>query len=629
MRDTTLALPWLTEPPPDFSARCRALAACDADLGERIQALATHRLDAAQSVHLARALARLRTQGADLAPLSPFRLGTLSSATFDLVTDCIPAAAARHGVAVEIVPAPYDQVMQQALDPGSEINRGRPDGVLVAVDHRWLGLEDARLADVGAAVGEALERLGSVVEALRHHTGASAIVQTLAQPPLALFGSLDRRVAGSVRAMIDEANRGIVALAERNGSYLLDTAWIAERVGTERWFDPSHWAAYKLPFVAEAAPLYAEMLGRLLGAIRGRARKCLVLDLDNTIWGGAIGDDGLDGIVLGRGSAAGEAFLSVQRYALALRERGVILAVCSKNDEATARSALREHPEMLLREDHIAALRANWSGKPANLMAIADALNIGLDALVVLDDNPAERAAIRAALPTVAVPELPGDPSHYADRLAAAGYFESVGFSDEDAGRAGAYAADTRRAVVRESAHDVDAYLASLGMAIRFAPFDARGRPRIVQLVNKTNQFNLTTRRYTDAEIAGLASDPAAFTLQVRLEDRFGDLGMIGAVVCRAEEGAAWEIDTWLMSCRVLGRRVEEAVLARLVEEARRGGVKRLLGRFVPTAKNAVVREHYDRLGFVLLGEDGAGGRFYALEIGAYKRPDLPFTTEG
>jgi FkbH-like protein len=627
MRDTILALPWLLEPPPDFPARCRALAADGPALGERIGALAGHRLDAVQSARLGRTLARLRSEGADFAPLSDFRLGTLSSATFDLAADCIPAAAARHGVAVEIVSTPYDQVMQQALDPDSQISRARPDGVLVAVDHRWLGLDGARLLDADAAVARALERLESVVGALRRNAGASAIVQTVAQPPLTLFGSLDRRIAGTTRAMIDAVNRGITALAERSSAYLLDTASVAERVGTEQWFDPAHWASYKLPFSAEACPLYAEMLGRLLGAIRGKARKCLVLDLDNTLWGGAIGDDGLDGIVLGRGSAAGEAFLAVQRHALALRERGILLAICSKNDEALARSALREHPEMLLREDHISAFRANWSDKPANLEAIARALNIGIESLVVLDDNPAERALIRAALPAVAVPELPGDPSRYADALSAAGYFETVGFSAEDAARPRAYAADAQRAILRGRADDLDFYLRSLNMKIRFAPFDEPGRPRIVQLVNKTNQFNLTSTRVSDAQVQALAADADAFTLQVRLEDRFGDLGMIAVIVCRGDR--TWEIDTWLMSCRVLGRRVEDAVLARIVEAARLRGVARLQGRFVPTAKNTPVREHYDRLGFVLLDEDGAGTRTYALEVDAYRRPDLPFTMEG
>ena len=387
MHDSFLALPWLLAAPDDFSKRCRALDASNASGGAILQ-LAGFNLSAQQSLSLSRAIARCR--GADLSPLSDFRLGILASATFDLVIDCIPAAAARHGVAVKITSAPYDQVMQQALDPASPINAARFDAVLIAVDHRWLGLERAELQG-NARVAEALERLRTVVEGLRTNGGSSAILQTVAVPPLSLFGSYDRRVRGSVRTMIDEINRGIAVLAEETRSYILDVAALAERAGTDLWFDPAHWNAYKLPFSAECFPAYAEMLGRLLGAVRGKARKCLVLDLDNTIWGGVIGDDGLEGIVLGQGNAVGESFLSVQRAALELRARGILLAVSSKNTDDVARGPFRSHAEMLLRENHVAAFQANWQDKPSNIASIAEELGFALDAFVFIDDHPVER----------------------------------------------------------------------------------------------------------------------------------------------------------------------------------------------------------------------------------------------
>ncbi len=243
--------------------------------------------------------------------------------------------------------------------------------------------------------------------------------------------------------------------------------------------------------------------------------------------------------------------------------------------------------------------------------------------LVVLDDNPAERAQIRAALPMVAVPELPADPGRYARYLSAAGYFEAVSYTAEDAVRADAYAARARRA--ENSGRDLGDYLSSLGMTLRFSPFDAKSRPRIVQLINKTNQFNLTTRRYTEAEVRALEEDGNVFTLQLRLADRFGDMGMIGSVICRVTGEGIWDIDTWLMSCRVLGRRVEEATLARIVDEARRCGVERLVGTFLPSSRNAAVSDHYLKLGFALVAEADAGARSYALEIGAYEPPALPF----
>jgi len=530
-------------------------------------------------------------------------------------------------VAAEIVSAPYDQVMQQALDPQSQINRARLDAVLLAVDHRWLKLDRAAFDSetAQARVTDALERLRAAVEGLREHSRAAAILQTVPVPPQALFGSYDRGWPGSVRAMIETFNRDLVRLAADTQNYVLDVAALAERVGTDRWFDPVHWATYKLPFSGECFPVYADWLGRLLGAIRGKARKCLVLDLDNTIWGGVIGDDGLDGLVLGQGSALGEAHLSVQQCALELRARGIVLAVCSKNDDTVARSAFREHPEMLLKENDIGVFQANWQDKPANLEAIAKALNIGLDALVMLDDNPAERARIRAVLPMVAVPELPRDPNWFAWTLMAAGYFEAVTFSPEDAGRADSYAADAQRAEVRATVRDPGDYLASLEMVLTCSPFDAQNRKRIVQLINKTNQFNLTTKRYTEAEVTAMEDDASLLTLQARLADKFGDLGMIGVIIARAQAGTdIWEIDTWLMSCRVLGRRVEEAMLASVVSAARARGAKRLAGVYRPTAKNAMVADHFEKLGFALTSA-APDGKHYVLSLDGYVAPELPF----
>jgi FkbH-like protein len=626
MRPSVAALPWLPDPPADFGAQCRACAD-EAVAGPSIQRLASFRLSAQESLKLTRAIGRCRNAGKSLDPLSGFRLGVLASATFDLLLDCVPAAAARHGVALELLTTPYDQVLQQTLDPNSEVNAAALDGVLIGVDHRWLNLDRPDFSETPEArAAAAVDKLANVVHALRQNGGAPAILQTVSVPPQALFGSFERRMRGSVRAMIEEANRRIVALAEETGSYLLDAAALAERVGTERWFDPVQWTAYKLPFSAECFPIYADVLGRLLGSIRGKARKCLVLDLDNTLWGGVIGDDGLEGIVLGQGTAQGEAFLSVQEMAADLRMRGVMLAVCSKNNDDVARGPFRDHPDMLLREEHITVFQANWIDKASNLESIAKMLNIGVDALVLLDDNPAERAQVRAALPMVAAPELPEDPAWYAWTLHAAGYFEAVNFSAEDRLRAESYSANAQRAEVMAKARDLGDYLSSLGMVLTVSPFDHKGRQRIAQLINKSNQFNLTTRRYTEAEVAAMESDPSLLTLQVRLEDRFGDFGMIGVIVCRPDSVAGvWDIDTWLMSCRVLGRRVEEGMLEKVVTELGRRGAARLKARYIPTAKNGMVKDHYGKLGFSLISEDGEGARSFEFPIVSYVPPDLPF----
>jgi FkbH-like protein len=407
---------------------------------------------------------------------------------------------------------------------------------------------------------------------------------------------------------------------------LFDVAALAELVGLANWHSPAEWNLAKLPFSGTYLPLYADHVGRILGAMLGKSRRCLVLDLDNTLWGGVIGDDGVEGLRIAQGDPVGEAFLTVQRAALLLRERGVILAVASKNSDETARQAFRTHPEMLLREQHLAVFQANWSDKATNLKAIAEQLSLGLDSLVLLDDNPAERELIRQMLPAVAVPELPADPALYARVLCAAGYFEAVAFSGEDRARADFYRDNARRATLQKQAADLSAYLESLGMKITFRPFDEVGRSRIVQLINKSNQFNLTTRRYSEAEVAAAGRDPDCFTLQVRLADIFGDNGMISVVICR-RRSSAWHIDTWLMSCRVLGRQVERMVLREMLHHAARHGIAKLIGVYRPTERNKLVEDHYAKLGFTRVAHHDDGSTEWELSTDG-EVPSAPMVVE-
>jgi len=363
----------------------------------------------------------------------------------------------------------------------------------------------------------------------------------------------------------------------------------------------------KFSFSDKLIPLYAEHVARTVAAIRGKSGKVLILDLDNTVWGGVIGDDGLEGIQVAQGDARGEAHLAVQRLALELRQRGIVLAVSSKNTDEVAREPFEKHPEMLLKLDHIAVFQANWNDKATNIQAIAEELSLGLDAMVFLDDNPVERGLVRKLLPQVAVPELPEDPAYYARTLTAGGYFEAATFATEDLKRAGFYQDNAKRASLQKQVGGVDAYLASLDMTITFQPFDATGRTRIVQLINKSNQYNLTTRRYTDPEVGAAENDPDCFTLQVRLADIFGDNGMISVVICRPGETGEWLIDTWLMSCRVLGRKVEHMVLREIMRHAAAAGIHKLSGIYLPTDRNKLVVDHYSRLGFTKVEEEESG----------------------
>lgn len=616
MGDLYADLEWLLKAPPDFRKRCRALLESESVDGNAIARLAGFALDENQLQQLASVITDLRKRGAPLSPLSPFKLGVLGNATLDGLIPALVASAARHGVLLECVKADFGQTIQEALSPDSTVNRAKPDAVLIALDYHGLPFTIGNYNDADAAVNvsAALEFVSTLRAGFLKYANAPSIVQTVPPPPEAIFGSFDRAVAGTARSLCGAFNAGLTESLRDTQDLLFDVDALAQTVGLANWHAPMQWNMAKFAFDASYLPLYADHVGRILGALRGKSRKCLILDLDNTLWGGVIGDDGLEGIVIGQGNPTGEAYLDVQRTAVALRDRGIVLAVSSKNTDEVARAVFLKHPEMLLRENHIAVFQANWNDKATNISAIASELALGIDSMVFLDDNPIERGLVREMLPQVGVPELPDDPALYARTLLAAGYFESIAFSDEDRKRADFYQDNARRVALQGQVGDLDAYLASLKMEIVFRPFDATGRSRISQLVNKSNQFNLTTHRYTEAEIGAFEVDPGLFTMQVRLADAFGDNGMICVVVCRARSAEEWEIDTWLMSCRVLGRRVEQMVLREILHHARARGIKRLVGVYIPTEKNGMVAEHYGKLGFRLIGESPDGHTTWELD---------------
>jgi len=624
------SLAWLLPPPSDFGVLCRGALASPRDLGQRLQWLASHALDEVQLNQLAKLFARAREAGHSVAPLTPFKLGLISNATTDLISPALVATSLRHGIALECIAAPFGQVALQAFSKDSEINKVKPDAVLIALDFRGLPLRPTP-GDVTAAqetVTHVLDYLAAIREGIKQDGGTICILQTIARPAEPYFGSFDLVTPGTLRHLIDAVNRGIASSLVGSEDILLDVAGLAETVGLAEWHSPVEWNLAKLPFASTFLPLYADHVCRLIGALRGKSRRCLVLDLDNTLWSGVIGDDGLEGIIIGPGDATGEAHLSLQQAVLSLRDRGIVLAVSSKNDDAVARSAFQTHPEMLLREEHISVFQANWNDKASNIKAIAEELSLGLDALVLLDDNPAERGLVRRLLPQVAVPELPEDPSLYARTLMASGYFEAITFSAEDRKRADFYRDNARRIALQKQAGDVDAYLASLEMVIRFRPFDHVGRARITQLINKSNQFNLTTRRYTEAEIRDIGRDPNYYTLQVSLADIYGDNGMISVVICQ-RNGEDWYVDTWLMSCRVLGRRVENAVLSQLLGEARRRGIRRIVGAYRATARNKMVENHYAKLGFSVMENQDDGTVLWELDVaGPSENIPIPMTVE-
>lgn len=592
--------------------RVRSLSA--ADVAENLISLANSRIDFIQTGKLDRILLQY---GEAIHPClnrtRTVRLALIGSSTLAHLVPAIRVAALRRGFWVEIFEGHYGMYQQELADPSSELYRFKPDVVLIALDAQHVAAGE----DPSAAA--ALERIRSCWNLAKEQLGAAVIQQTFLPVLPQLLGNNEQQMRNSPANAIAELNAQLRPAAHEAGVHLLSVDVLAQQHGVRSLFDAGLWHRSKQEIHPSASPVWGDHVGRLLGALRGLSSKCLVLDLDNTLWGGVIGDDGVEGIELGQGSAVGEAYVAFQRYAAWLASRGVILAVCSKNDDATARIPFDRHPDMVLGTKDIACFVANWDDKASNLRHIAKALNIGLDSLVFADDNPFERNLIREELPMVAVPEMPEDPALYIDAIASGGYFESLTVTGEDRERGLQYQANAQRERMRESVTDMASYLRSLEMRMVWLPFEPIGLSRVVQLINKSNQFNLTTRRYTEEDIAAVMKQERCLTLQLRLVDRFGDNGIIAVLIGRPADEQALEIDTWLMSCRVLGRQVEEATLNLIAEQAMRMGFKQLIGNYLPTAKNGMVKEHYGKLGFVKVQQSEDGSTQWTLDVHSYQ----------
>jgi len=620
---------------PDFREDLRtALDNKRIDCVETLAALAGHRLGFLETVQLDRALAEL---GLKEAPgFVPIRLAVLASSTVDHLLPSIRVAGLRRRLLIDIYSGAYGQYRQEILDHTSSLHEFAPQTILFSLTARE-AIASVPLTATAAEVDETIARLIQELRLLwrKAHDICNAVIiqQTFIDVSEPLFGSYDRLVPGSPPRVIARLNDRLSETAARDGILLLDIARASERDGIDAWFDVSRWLQGKLEIAPPAAPLYGDMAARILAAQRGLSKKCLVLDLDNTLWGGVVGDDGLEGIVVGEGSAAGEAHLALQRYAKQLKERGVILAICSKNEATIVEAVFANHPEMVLRRSDIAAFQVNWDDKARNLKAIAARLNIGIDSLVFVDDNPVERARIRQSLPMVAVPELPEDIAQYVRCLANAGYFEAVAFTSEDRGRARQYAQNAEREALRESAQTMDEFLRGLKMTVVFGPFTAVDHTRIVQLINKTNQFNTTTRRYSSDEITKITNLPEALTLEFRLVDRIGDNGLVCTMILRptTEDDAVLEIENWVMSCRVFGRRLEFEAMNIAVEEARRRGARAIIANYFATAKNGVIRELYPNLGFATVKHPAYrnGATRWILNLAEYVTRDTYITRIG
>jgi FkbH-like protein len=608
-------LHWLPEPPPQWTENLAAAKNEAAGPGqwELLIRLANYRLDFVQTGRLDRTLRKLSGAVSEIPGTKSLRVALLGSSTVTHLVPGIRVGALRRGIRATVYEGGYGQYRQELTDHSSGLHQFRPNVVLFALDARHL------LGSEEATVDRAAENLAACWQLARESFGCTVIQQTILPVLSPFLGNNEHRLPDSPHWKIQELNFRLRGLAAASGVHLLAIDKYAELDGVKEWHDPAFWNRAKQEVHVRVSHIYGDLVGRLLAAEQGRSYKCLALDLDNTLWGGVIGDDGIGGILLGQGHAVGEAYVDFQRYIKELARRGVILAVCSKNDEVNARQPFKEHPEMVIREADVACFVANWDDKASNLRRIAATLNIGLDSIVFVDDNPFERNLVRAELPMVAVPELPEDPSFYASCLSQTGYFEALHITDEDHDRVRQYRENAERDQLRQNTTDMAGYLTSLNMELFWKPFDPVSLSRVVQLINKTNQFNLTTRRYSAADVTGLMADSNVMTLHFRLTDRFGDNGIIAIVIGKLTSELDLLIDTWLMSCRVLGRQVEETTLDVLAAAARIRGARTLTGEYLPTAKNGMVKDHYRKLGFTLVSEKEDGSSLWALDLATYE----------
>jgi FkbH-like protein len=525
------------------------------------------------------------------------RVAVLGSYTTRQLVQLLPLAAARCGVDVELYEGGYDQYRQEILDPRGGLVEFRPDVVILAVHAGALSLPE--FSDTpDEEVDREVSQWTSLWQAIADRTGARVIQHTFAVPVDIALGHLMARTPGSRHVMSQRVNvrLGEAASATAGQVAVVDCDALASSVGKRTWFDARYWYRSKQAVSLACLPLLARHTAAVIAGSLGRARKCLVLDLDNTVWGGILGEDGMAGIQLGAG-AVGEAFSAFQSFAIDLKARGVILAVCSKNNPDDVVEVFEKHPDMRLTLDDIALLSAGWDDKASQLRRIASTLSLGLDALVFADDNPAEREVIRQLVPEIDVIELPADPAGYVRALAEYPFFEPAALTSEDASRTDMYRARARTVELADQASSLDDFLSSLAMVATPVAADEVTLPRISQLIGKTNQFNLTGRRRSLSEVEALAADPAWSVIGVRLRDCFADHGLVGVLLGHAEAGVL-TVDTWLLSCRVIGRTLEDEMLLIAAEHARNAGCSTIRGSYVPSGKNVLVSELYPRLGF-------------------------------
>jgi FkbH-like protein len=574
------------------------------------------------ALQVAKALKQLDTLDAEAAGLKSIRLGVVSSFTFDLLVKPLVARGYADDLRLSVYNAPYGQFFQELVNPQSGLHQHRPDAILLAVRLQdvcpdlYLRFNALSAPDIDALVTRWRNDFAEALEAFRRHSAARVLCTNYELPAYPSLGLAERRTQPSQLATLQALNDWLYELGARIADFhVVDLDAAAARCGRAHWTDPKLMYYARAPIAADCYWEYAGEITRVLRAITGKARKVLALDCDETLWGGILGDVGPTGILLGQ-DYPGNAYVALQRRALELYHRGVVLVVASKNDPAMVKEVFTSHPEMVLRPEHIAWFAVNWQPKPENLKQAAAGLNLGLDSFVFLDDHPVECAMMRELAPEVLTVQLPEDPALFEQTLARLTCFDQLAVSAEDRQRGAMYAQEAARAELKASAGDLESFYRGLQMKATLAVNRQAQLGRIAQLTQRTNQFNMTTVRRTESEVLALMQQAGTDVVTLRLVDRFGDNGIVGLAISQrqAEECV---LDTFLMSCRVLGRTVEQMFLSWVALRARQAGAMRLVGRFIPTKKNRSFGGFYESWGMKLEAADPDGSQRWVYDLTA------------
>ena len=561
----------------------------------------------------------------DLTTLKSIKVALLGDNATQFLGIAIKGIGIERGYNIELFEADFNQVERQFLDSSSELYSFNADYVVVfQSSHKLLNRYNEKAPESQSQVAD--ERL-KFVKLMCNSIQSSLVYFNYPEIEDTVFGSYANKVERSFTYQTRKLNFELMNLSKQNSNlFICDIAALQNKFGRDLIFDSSVYAATEMVLSIDALPYVASRTMDIISAAQGKFKKCLILDLDNTMWGGIIGDDGLENIQLGHALGIGKAFTEFQAWMKKLKNRGVILAVCSKNTEIIAKEPFEKHPDMVLKLDDIAVFKANWDNKADNIRQIQSILNIGFDSMVFLDDNPFERNIVRENIPGVAVPELPEDPGEYLEYLYSLNLFETVSYSDADVDRTKLYQEEAKRVKIQKSFTNEKGFLKSMDMISEVKPFNKFNTPRISQLSHRSNQFNLRTIRYLELDIENISNDDNYQGFSFTLVDKYGDNGLVCIVILEKRNKETLFINSWFMSCRVLKRGMEKFTLNTIIKYAKENCFKKIIGEYIETPKNKMVEFHYPGLGFLPLDVDGKN--LYVLEVDKYVNKECFITNK-